>query len=346
MPSTPSQSESVEQAADESAAEESSSRIRVDSALPHTKRLPSTVIYDDALHGLRCQVCDNRYDPSIDGLVRTIECCDTLEAVDHDDIPICELNLKLTAEERAVSQWSDPQLMFLQAVYNAQQLRYDPREYDLLNDSMIRLQEYVGIDADAVQDLLDTDVLRHDTDHPHRLFTVTPAGRGAIGESYRQGVDYGHGQGDLEESSQHVMTVEVARRYLEREYADDPESSVVEVVPYYDIDENHRLDLAGLDATGEVVVTVEVGRVNHDVKRAVPDDFDKMAGCEPDEAIWVVMTQSAGHDVLGALNDPPTGTTRVTKTYARSTPPQQFQIDTPGLTAVYPVEWLKDTFLD
>jgi len=41
--------------------------------------------------------------------------------------------------------------------------------------------------------LVDADVLRHDTDYPHRLFTVTPSGRDVVGESYRLGVDYGHG---------------------------------------------------------------------------------------------------------------------------------------------------------
>jgi len=318
----------------------------VDSALPYTKRMPRTVTYDADIHGLRCRVCQNRYDPSIDGLVRTVECCSSLDEVDQDDIPICELNLKLTPEERAAAPWSDSQLRFLQAVYNAQRLRYDEREYDLLHDSMLRLQEYTGIDAGELQDLRETDLLRHDADHPHRLYTVTPDGRRAIGESYRQGVDYGHGKGDLEESSQHVLAVEIARQYLESEYVANPDSRVVEVVPYYDLDENRRLDLAALDADGEFVVTVEVERINHDVKRAVPEDFDKMADCEPEEAIWIVMTRSAGHDVLQALNDPLDGPIRVPKTYATTTPPQQFRIDTPGLTAIYPIEWLRENFLE
>jgi len=314
---------------------------RVDSALPHTMRLPSWVEYDGDIHALRCDACDNRYDPSQAGMQRAIACCHDPDAVMRDDIPICELNLKLTPEERADSEWSDAQLMFLQAVYNAQQLRYDPPGYDLLRDSMLRLQEYVGIDRDAVDELLETDLLRHDTDHPHRLYSVSPAGRDVIGEHYRQGVDYGHGQGDLEESSQHVFAVEVGRRWLEQEYVADPDSPVVEVVPYYDLDGHHRLDIAGVDADGAIRVAVEAERVNHDLREAVPDDFDKIAACEVDEAIWIVMTQSAGHDVLQALNDPPDGTPRVEKTYAETTPPQQFRIDTPGLTAMYPAEWLR-----
>jgi hypothetical protein len=205
---------------------------------------------------------------------------------------------------------------------------------------MLRIQEYVGVDTEPIQDLIDAGLLRHDTDHPHRLYTVTPDGRDVLGESYRQGVDYGHGAGDLEESSQHVFAVEVARRYLERAYAEDPDADVSEVIPYYDLDDQHRLDIAALDADGQVRVAVEAERVNHDLRRAAPDDFDKIAACDVDEAIWVVMTQSEGHDVLQALNDPLEGEPRVEKTYAATTPPQQFRIDTPGLTAMYPAEWL------
>ena len=320
----------------------SKSTIRVDSALPHTKRLPSCVRYDAERHALHCETCDNRYDPHIEGMRRAIECCSSLEDVDRDDVPVCELNLKLTADERAASAWSDQQLMFLQAVYNAQQLRYDPLEYDLLWDSMIRLQEYIGIETDAIQDLIDANVLSHDTDHPHRLFTVTPKGRPLIGESYRQGVDYGHRKGDLEESSLHVLAVEVGRQYLQQAFLQNPDSSVTEVIPYFDIDENRRLDAAALDANGEVVVALEAERINHDVSEAVPADFDKMAACDPDEAIWVVPTIADAHDVLAALNDPSDGDPRVEKTYSRTVPPQKFRIDTPGFTAIYPLERLRD----
>ncbi|WP_273837620.1 hypothetical protein [Halococcus sp. PRR34] len=316
---------------------------RVDTALPHTKRLPAAITYDADTHALRCRSCANRYDPTTEGLHRAIACCHDLAAVDRADIPICDLNLKLTREERTAAAQTDRQLCFLQAVYNAQQLRYDPDlEYDLTRDSMLRLQEYVGIGSDAVQELLGTDLLRHDTDHPHRLFSVTADGRTLLGESYRQGIDYGHGQGDLEESSQHVCAVEIARRYLEHEYAADPDSAVDAVQPYYDIDEQRRLDLVGLDADGEIVVAVEAERINHDVSEAVPSDFDKMAACDPAAAIWVVMTRGGGHQVLAALNDPPDGEPRVEKTYSENTPPQQFRIDTPGLSAIYPVEHLRD----
>ncbi|MFC6723678.1 hypothetical protein ACFQE1_04615 [Halobium palmae] len=314
--------------------------------LAYTKRLPSTVEYAESLHALRCTGCDNRYDPSIDGMRRAVECCSSLADVDRDDVPVCTANLKLTPEERLDADWSTRQLLFLQVVYNAQQLRYDDLEYDLLHDSMIRLQEYVGIESDAVQDLVDADLLRHDTDHPHRLYTVTPDGRAVIGESYRQGVDYGHGAGDLEESSLHVLSVEVGRRFLVQEYVDDTESAVVEVIPYYDLDGHHRLDLAGVDADGTIRVALEVERINHDFRRAVPEDFDKMAECDLEAAIWIVMTRQGAHDVLHALRNPLEGEPRIEKSYSQNTAPRDFKIDTPGLTAVYTVEYVRDTLLD
>lgn len=71
-----------------------------------------------------------------------------------------------------------------------------------------------------------------------------------------------------------------------------------------------------------------------------------MAACVPDEAIWVVMTQSARPDVLEAMNDPPEGEPCVEKTDSATTTPQQFRIDTPGLTDVYPVAWLQKQLED
>jgi len=343
--------------------------LRVDTLLPHTRRMPDCVDYDAEADAIRCQGCENRYDPSVDGMHRAIECCHTLAEVDSDDIPVCEFNLKLTPEEVLASEWSLAQLLFVQAVYNAEQRRYDPRAYDLLTDSMLRLEEYVGIDREDLQPLLDADLVRHDTDHPHRIYSVSPDGRKAIGESYRRGVDYGHGKGDLEESSEHVLGVELGIRFLEEQYATDPDSAVETVVPYYEMQEGslpaaafmgdgadveeetsdfeqRRLDVAGLDSEGEVVVTLEVERVNNDIHRAVPDDFDKMAACEPDEAIWIVMSRKDGHEVLSALNDPLAGGPRVEKIYSQNTPPQQFKIDTPGLTAIYPAEYVRDSLLE
>ncbi|MFD1586238.1 hypothetical protein ACFR9U_04540 [Halorientalis brevis] len=333
---------------------------RVDSLLPHTKRLPDCVSYDESAHALLCVACENRYDPTSDGMRRAIECCHALADVDPDDVPVCELTLKLSPEEITASEWSVTQLLFVQAVYNAQQGRFDRLEYDLVWDSMIRLREYVGIEQDAVRELLDAGVIREDGDKPHKLYSVAPDHRDVIGESYRRGVNYGHGVGDLEESAQHVHMVEVLDRYIRQTFRDDPDSPVVQVQPYYELAEGvsaaafmggddaaeggesgrRRLDVAGLDADGNVVVTGEAERLNHDSHEAIPADYDKMAACEPEAAIWVTLNRDAAHDVLAALNDPPDDEPRVTKEYSRNTAPREFKLDADGATDILTVRHL------
>ena len=324
-------------------------RWDIDSLLPHTTRFPSFLQFDENARTVVCRPCQNRYDPSIDGIRRGIECCHSFEDVDIDDIPTCFTWMKRSLEEVAKSEYSVKQLLFLQAVHNATQRRYDPLEFHLVYDSMIRLQEYVGVDTDEVEGLIDAGLLVRDTDHPHRLYTVTPEGREVIGEPFRKGLDYGHGKGDLGESSRHVFGVIVAERYLEEVYVSDPDSPVVTVSPYHELPgpgENRRLDVAGLDADGAVRVTVEVERINNDAREAIPADYDKMASCDPDEAIWIVMSQRDGYRVLEALLDPLDGNPRVEAEYASTTPPQQYRIDTPGLTAVYPAEYIRDHLVE
>lgn len=173
-----------------------------------------------------------------------------------------------------------------------------------------------------------------------------------IGEAYRRGVEYGHGKGDLEESAEHVFGMEVAKRWAQQVYVEDSDHPGVELSPYHELDpptdesDQRRLDLAVLDAEGNVVVAIEVERINHDYREAVPRDYDKMAACDPDEAIWIVMKQADGHKVLSALNDPPDGEPRVPKSYATTTPPQQFRLDEPGCTDILPAEYLRDNVLE
>ena len=315
------------------------------SCLPHTQRLPSCLQYNGHAHALVCTACDARYDPTDEGMARAISCCHDITDVDPDDIPITTLNLKRSAADVAGSEWSLTQLLFVQAVYNAQQGRYEAPGYDIVHDSMIRLREYVGISPDAVVDLIDAGVITQDGDHPHRLYSVTSEGRDVIGEVHREGVDFGDGTGDMTESSQHRLMVEVGRRYIEQAFVDEADSRVVRAKPYHEITvdgETKRLDCAGLDEDGDVVVTLEAERINHDVNEAVPEDFDKMAACDPEEAIWVVLGRADGHRVLDALVDPPDGEPRVEKTYSTSTPFRDVHIDTPGFSQIHSVRDLRD----
>jgi len=332
--------------------------------LPYTKRLPEPVEYDADAHALCCADCANRYNGTLRGLHHAVECCHSMADIDADDVPIVDPNLTRSPAAVADSEYSPQQMLFLQAVYNVQQRVYERPEYDIVRDSMARIQEYAGVFDEAVDDGL----LRKDTTHPHTLYSVTPDGRDVLQESHSHGVAYGHGRGDLDETAQHVLGVEVAVRWLRQTYVNDPESPVVTVHPYFDLQdgrvdaagffgddddvadavegfEHHRLDVVGLDDDGEVVITVEVERINHDTRRAVPEDYDKMAACEPDGAVWLAMSNTEAHEVLDALNDPLEGEPRVAKTYAESTPVSSFRLDEPGCTDVYTLAQLRSKIL-
>lgn len=156
-------------------------------------------------------------------------------------------------------------------------------------------------ESEEIDELVEDDLLTVDCDHPHRLYTVTANGRSEIQVAHREGIAYGHGVGDLSESSLHRVMVEFGRRYVTEAYVNNSDSDVVEVVPYYELDDGHRLDVAGLDADGTVRAVVEAERTNHDILRAVPEDYDKMAALDPEDAIWIVRNRDAAHDVLEAL---------------------------------------------
>ncbi|KAB1198968.1 TraM recognition domain-containing protein [Haloferax sp. MBLA0078] len=318
---------------------------RINSALPYTTRLPPMVVYDPEVHAVICEECSTRYDPALTGIKNAVECCHSLDDVDRDDIPISHLPLKLSPVERGSSAFTDAQLRFLQAVYSAHQRRFDPEyEYDLLYDSMVRLQEYTGVSQKEVHELVDGGSLALDCTYPHKLYTVTPKGRRAIAVRHREGVAHGHGRGDLSESSLHVVMVELGRRYLEQEFVESDGSAAVEAVSYYE-HEGSRLDAVCLNEDGEIVVTLEAERANHDILTAVPEDYDKMAACEPEAAIWVVKNRKDAHEVLRALNDPNEGHPRVEKTYSSNSPPSSFKIHQPGFTEMRTLQELRDSAL-
>jgi hypothetical protein len=206
------------------------------------------------------------------------------------------------------------------------------------------LEAYVGIDDDAVQQLLDEELVRVDCRRPHKLYTVTPTGRDAIGVNHREGIAYGAGTGDLSESSLHVAMVEVAARLLAQEYT-GPEAPGATVERYYDVADG-RVDVAVLGDDGDVVATAEAERINNDRGEAIPADFDKMAAVEPEAAWWLVKTRSDGHAVLKALHDPPEGEPRVPRTYSENMAPREYRLDTPGLTDVVTFEYARDTLLE
>jgi hypothetical protein len=175
--------------------------------------------------------------------------------------------------------------------------RYHPGSW-IANDPA-----YTGaVDRAKYVQIIDDDLVSVDGEHPYRLYTVTPAGHDLINDTPRSGIEFGHGAGDLGESSQDVAAVELGNRYIEQEHVTNPGSPVEKAVSYYKLDDGRRLDAVGLDDEGDIVVTLEAERVNHDVRTGVPADYDTMVDCEPEAAIWVAMSRQEGHTVLDALN--------------------------------------------
>ncbi|QZY04140.1 ATP-binding protein [Halobaculum roseum] len=315
----------------------------VDSALPTTDRLPEAVTYTEEAHAIVCDTCGARYEPSVDGIRRGVDCCGDRADLDPERVPVCTIPLTLSEGERNAADWTHAQLLFLQAVYAAQQRRLDPLAYDLRRDGMDTLRADCGLDSDAVDELLGAGLLRHDGDTPHTLYTVTPEGRVLLREPHREGDAHGHGVGDVAESSLHTLMVVLGQEYIEQAFVDDDSSAAVEARRYYDHPNGeYRYDAVGLDADGEIVVTLEAERTNHDIYRAAPADYDKLAAPDPEAAIWIATARSEAHEVLTALNRPADGTPRVEKEYSENSPPSAWRIDESGFTELHTVSTLQN----
>jgi DNA helicase HerA-like ATPase len=323
-----------------------SSHTTLDTTLPFTRRLPSGVDAHTSSNSFVCTTCDTRHGNRFSELIEATRCHGDLTAIDRDDIPTVHVGLSLSPGERSNLRYSDVQLAFLKVVYNAHQQRYDTEwEYDIVRDSMDNLRAYTGISGAEFDELVLDGLLSIDGTYPQMLYTVTPDGRQVIDAPHREGRAHGDGVGDLSESSMHVMMVELMRRGFESHFVDDPEHPGVEVSVYYPVDDG-RLDVALLDAEGDIIVTGEAERSNHDTLRAAPSDYDKMAACEPEQAIWLVERRDEGHEVINALHNPGNGEPRVGKTYSENSPLYKVNIDEPGLTEIHTISKFREQFLD
>jgi hypothetical protein len=160
----------------------------------------------------------------------------------------------------------------------------------------------------------------------------------------REGVTHGDGQGDLLETTAYASMVEALRRYVDQEFVADPDSPVVEAVSYYGLENGDgRLDVAGLDASGAVVVGGEAERINNDVVEKAPRDFDQLAELGVEEAIWVGAKRSAVHKaILRPLNEPADGEPRIDHAYSSNTSIRDVSPLTPGLTDVFTMQLLTE----
>ena len=306
-----------------------------DSTLPYTSTFPRPISYDARAHAVCCGHCENRFPPTLAGLREAVCCHASLDRVDRERLPVCRLPLRLGPAARAATAYSHQQLLFVQAVAMAHRGRFDPEwGFDACRDSMTLLREYCGLARPAVQELLDDELLRHDTDYPHRLYTPTSAGRELLSIPHREGVSYGDRIGDLNESTHHRVMVAIGHQLVRERYVADESSPVTAAVGYYGLASGHRLDVAGLDSTGSVRVTLEAERGTNDLARAALCDFDAMAECAPRAAHWLVDTRATADRLLEVLADPITGPRRLDPEVTSGARSRCSGFDSDGLTAL------------
>jgi len=317
----------------------------LDTTGPLTSVQPDGVTYNVARNAWCCTTCENAFGASLQKLLQAIDCHGDRESVPREQIPTVAVDCSLTRAELDQSPYTDSQVAFLQLLYNVRTDRYDHTyEFDIVWDDMDQLLAYAGLDDEGLTELITDGLVVQDTDHPLPIYSLTADGRETLQVAHREGIVHGDGAGDLSESNFHVMLVEAMRRGFRRQFVSDPSHPGVRVEPYYGVDDG-RLDVAVLDDDSHVVVAGEAERSNNDTLRAVPDDFDKMAACDPDQAIWVVPDRSTGHEVIRALNNPAEGQPRVPKTYAESTYLPSLSIDEPGLTDIYAIGSFRSKFI-
>ncbi|MEZ3115685.1 TraM recognition domain-containing protein [Halobaculum sp. MBLA0147] len=332
---------------DESEADEESESAPTSpqtTTLPFCDALPRGVSYDGERHAVACGECGRLYAPSFAGLRRAVGCHGEWAAVNRERVPPVAAAVKCTPEEIAEAPVSGTQLRLVQVVLNAMEQRYTRAEFDLVFDSMRVVRDAVGASTDDVAACVEAGLLKEDDDFRRTMYTVTPEGKDMVNDLAREGVTFGPDAGDLNETASHAALVEALRRYVAREYVGDSESPVVEARSYYAPDGvDGRLDVAGIDDAGAVVVGGEAERATHDTGRAAPADYDQFVELEVSEALWVASSRAAAHDaILGPLSDPTDGAPRLDASYATTTPLSDISLDAPGATGVFTMSQLQD----
>jgi hypothetical protein len=314
-----------------------------------TTRLPEPVAYDERHDAIACATCEALYPPRFDGLRDAIECHGSLSAVDPDRIPPVAAAVKLTPDEIADTAVTRAQLVFLQVVVNAMRRQYHPLEYDLVHDSMRQLRAYTGLSTRDVDALIEEGLLVKDDVTKQVYYTVTPDGRALLNEPHRQGIHHGVAAGDLNESTTHIAMVEALRRYLIATYRAADDSPVTRIEPYYQPDGlDDVLDVAGLSASGEVIVAGEAERRNHD-PTAARADYSKLAALDLEAAVWVAPGPTQGHEaILDPLTNPAGERDPLIDIdpYSHSTAMRDINITAPGLTDIFTFGSLRTTLAD
>ncbi|WP_247009719.1 type IV secretory system conjugative DNA transfer family protein [Halorientalis litorea] len=316
--------------------------------------LPEAVEYDHDRTALRCRSCGSTHDCSDTGLRDAIRCHSDLDALDRSSVVPVELGLSMTPDELTAAPVPPVQILALQLLYNVKAGRYDPRVLDPVFDPLPRVFDTLSIDRAHLSELAEAGYLNNDDQFREFVYyDVTKDGRDLLNEPHRRGIDWGHKKRDQTESLLHIVMVDALARYLEQTAIPDPDSPVEDVNKYfelnteqlaeYGLESQARLDVVGLDTTGQIHVVGEAERLNNDRAVAPIHDFDQLAAIDPEEAIWAVSSSGNGHEaVLQPLQDPAADiagieddTPRLPTSFTSRTRISDIsEIDSAGLTAI------------
>jgi hypothetical protein len=306
--------------------------------------LPQGAVFDPDSDTYQCTACERRYDPVQSGLWRVCQCCGkSASHIDRDAVrAIPPVEPKRSATEIADSPCSEAQLVFLRACYLAKQFAFDPVfQFDPLTDSMQRLREDLSIAPDAVAELTDLTVdgqgvlTKQATTTPHTVYNVTATGRSLIAETLDDGVDFGPGVGDLNESMLHRIGVQYLCRYLESTHGQSPDRTVQH---YHQLPTGEVIDAVVLE-DDTIVVAAEMECHNNDVSGAESScrsTYRKLMDCESTESIWVFETGDhwsvVTEELAAAHRDPQSPIEFRDSGYSRSYISKDPSLKYPGLT--------------
>lgn len=341
----------------------------------HAVRAPDDVAitYDDGRDGYVCEQCRGSkrdaqvYERSLDGLMRAVTCCHSLEEVDREALRhVPDPVLGLTDAEIDEHELTRAELRFLTVIYLVQAGECDHAlEYDPLTDSGLDIREDLGVSYEVETRLADDGYLVR-TNSPSKLYSLTDRGLAAIGV-------------DVETTSELPSMYEqwlrrAATAYFTAEYAIDTEYSVEQDVscPVAATESTQpsfaTLDVAVQAPDGSIVAGVglwppvtgirspgetaanetrpsEVGDAD-DV--AATDDaivtYQTLTAVEPDDAVWCVWRQQDGNELvsyLRAASD--AGLVSFSHDgYGENVRIQDFDLDEPGITDIMTIKHLLD----
>jgi hypothetical protein len=308
-------------------------------------QLPEGAVFDPDSDTYQCTACQERRNTVQSGLRRVCQCCS--KSASHVDRAalraIPPIEVKRSAAEIAESPCSEAQLVFLRACYLAKQFGFDPVfQFDPLTDSMQRLREDLGISAEAVAELTDMTVdgqgilTKQTTTTPHTVYNITATGRKLIAEALSDGIDFGPGIGDLNESMLHRIGVQYLCRYLAATYGQPANRTVQH---YYRLPSGEVIDAVVLEED-TLVVAAEMECHNNDVGGAdssCRSTYQKLMNCDSTEAIWVFETGEhwsvATEELATAHRDPQSPIEFRDSGYSRSYISKDPTLEYPGMSA-------------